>query len=45
MGCHVVLNYKDADFKKKFRQFGLIDVYFDNGGSERHVFDAMLTLG
>lgn len=33
MGCHVVLNYKDADFKKKFRQFGLIDVYFDNGGS------------
>ena len=33
MGCHVVLNYKDADFKKKFRQFGLIDVYFDNGRS------------
>jgi len=33
LGCHEVLNYKDADFKKKFRKLGLIDLYFDNGES------------
>jgi NADPH-dependent curcumin reductase CurA len=31
MGCHLVLNYKDKDFRKQFNQAGLIDVYFDNG--------------
>ena len=31
MGCHLVLNYKDGDFKDKFRKAGLIDLYFDNG--------------
>ncbi|KAK4689670.1 hypothetical protein P7C73_g434, partial [Tremellales sp. Uapishka_1] len=34
LGCHHVLNYKDADLKKKFKSTGLIDVYFDNVGGE-----------
>lgn len=33
MGCHVVLNYKDALFKKDLKKVGFIDVYFDNGRS------------
>ena len=36
MGCHAVLNYKDANFKKEFRKVGLVDVYFDNGGPEHN---------
>ena len=31
MGCHSVFNYKDANFKKDLKKFGLVDVYFDNG--------------
>lgn len=31
LGCHVVLDYTAKDFKKKFRDVGLVDVYFDNG--------------
>ncbi|WWC98340.1 hypothetical protein V866_005231 [Kwoniella sp. B9012] len=34
LGAHNVLNYKDADFKKKFKEVGTIDVYFDNVGGE-----------
>ncbi|ORX40844.1 hypothetical protein BD324DRAFT_612273 [Kockovaella imperatae] len=34
MGCHVALNYKSEDFKQKFKDIGLIDVYFDNVGGE-----------
>lgn len=33
MGCHTVLNYKDANFKSEFRKIGLLDVFFDNGMS------------
>ncbi|WWD20857.1 hypothetical protein CI109_105334 [Kwoniella shandongensis] len=32
LGAHNVLNYKDEDFKKQFKNVGLIDVYFDNVG-------------
>lgn len=36
MGCDEALNYKDADFKKKFKEAtpDLIDVFFDNVGGE-----------
>ncbi|WVW80623.1 hypothetical protein I302_102609 [Kwoniella bestiolae CBS 10118] len=34
LGAHNVLNYKDSDFKKKFKAVGHIDVYFDNVGGE-----------
>lgn len=36
LGCDDALNYKDADFTKKFRSStkGLIDVFFDNVGGE-----------
>jgi hypothetical protein len=36
LGLDLALNYKDADFAKKFRAAtkGLIDVYFDNVGGE-----------
>ncbi|KAL9132829.1 MAG: hypothetical protein Q9175_005992 [Cornicularia normoerica] len=36
LGCDDALNYKDADFAKKFRTStkGLIDVFFDNVGGE-----------
>ncbi|WWC65034.1 uncharacterized protein I303_107648 [Kwoniella dejecticola CBS 10117] len=34
IGAHNVLNYKDSDFKKKFRELKHIDVYFDNVGGE-----------
>lgn len=36
LGCDDALNYKDADFTKKFRTStkGLIDVFFDNVGGE-----------
>ncbi|OCF79002.1 cytoplasmic protein [Kwoniella mangroviensis CBS 8886] len=34
LGAHNVLNYKDSDFKKKFKEVGTIDVYFDNVGGE-----------
>ncbi len=32
MGCHEVINYKDKDWKKEFRnKVKGVDVYFDNG--------------
>lgn len=36
LGCDDALNYKDAEFKKKFRDAttDLIDVFFDNVGGE-----------
>ncbi|CAD6567996.1 MAG: hypothetical protein TREMPRED_004202 [Tremellales sp. Tagirdzhanova-0007] len=34
LGCQVVLNYKDHDFKKSLRKVGLVDVFFDNVGGE-----------
>ncbi|WWC72746.1 uncharacterized protein I206_106710 [Kwoniella pini CBS 10737] len=34
LGAHNVLNYKDSDFKEKFRELKQIDVYFDNVGGE-----------
>ncbi|WRT70878.1 uncharacterized protein IL334_007877 [Kwoniella shivajii] len=34
LGAHNVLNYKDSDFTKQFKNVGLIDVYFDNVGGE-----------
>lgn len=35
MGCHHVLNYKDADFHKQLKKVGLVDLYFDNGKFRR----------
>jgi NADPH-dependent curcumin reductase CurA len=36
LGCDAALNYKDADFKKKFSEATkeFVDVYFDNGEFE-----------
>jgi len=36
LGCDNALNYKDPDFRKKFKAAtpDLIDVYFDNVGGE-----------
>jgi NADPH-dependent curcumin reductase CurA len=36
LGCDNALNYKDPDFRKKFKEAtpNLIDVYFDNVGGE-----------
>ncbi|BGP57555.1 hypothetical protein JCM8202_002276 [Rhodotorula sphaerocarpa] len=41
IGIKEVLDYKDADFKKKFREVGYLDVYFDNVGGE--MLDMCLT--
>lgn len=41
LGFDVALNYKDADFKEKFKQAtpNYIDVYFDNGEQSVPLFD------
>lgn len=33
LGCHHVLNYKDAGFGAALKKVGLVDLYFDNGES------------
>ena len=38
LGCHEVINYKDADWKQQFRKkVKGVDVYFDNGELETDV--------
>ncbi|GEM12435.1 zinc-binding alcohol dehydrogenase [Rhodotorula toruloides] len=41
LGIDTVLDYKDAEFKKKFREIGYLDVYFDNVGGD--ILDMCLT--
>ncbi|BGP34474.1 hypothetical protein JCM10296v2_006295 [Rhodotorula toruloides] len=41
LGIETVLDYKDAEFKKKFRETGYLDVYFDNVGGD--ILDMCLT--
>jgi NADPH-dependent curcumin reductase CurA len=36
LGVHHALNYKDKDFRKQLRKVGLVDLYFDNGESDRY---------
>ncbi|GHJ87357.1 hypothetical protein NliqN6_3759 [Naganishia liquefaciens] len=35
LGCHAVINYKDQDWRKQFKDsVGFFDIYFDNVGGE-----------
>lgn len=44
LGVHHALNYKDKDFRKQLRKVGLVDLYFDNGKTDRPLEGVALSI-